>query len=176
MGKKKPAKFPNQPLVTGDDGVIRFRENRIISKLVEVARKSGFGLNEIAIDLARNCYEPWESAQLTQLIGYSVSGWGDLPVVQENYSKRLAKLDKKVNKLSGKWEEKQRVEEPAEDASSVDMDRCPVCDSPSEGSCRCPRSDSSCANGHEWHLCFPCHKIVLSGSDHKLDITACTCL
>lgn len=66
---------PLQPLVTDDSGVLRFRANAIIRWAVDNRR---LDLNEIAClpgipDVDR--------CQLAQLIGYSVSGYGDLSYV-----------------------------------------------------------------------------------------------
>lgn len=60
-----------QPLVLDDNGVIRFRENRIINLLLE---GGPFDLNQIAL----MAFTDQERQQLAQLIGYSVSGYGDL--------------------------------------------------------------------------------------------------
>jgi len=60
-----------QPLVLDDDGVIRFRENRLIRLLLEAGP---FDLNQIAL----MAFSDQERQQLAQLIGYSVSGYGDL--------------------------------------------------------------------------------------------------
>ncbi len=54
------------------------------------------------------------------------------------------------------------------------MNLCPVCQKPAKMTCKCPRLDSTCENGHEWHYC-PVHhdKVNLGHSDHaKSD---CTC-
>jgi len=64
------AKHPMQPLVlTGV--VIRFKENAIVRYLVSYG---GIDLNKIA---TMN-FEREDREQLAQLIGYSVSGFGDL--------------------------------------------------------------------------------------------------
>jgi len=55
------------------------------------------------------------------------------------------------------------------------FDYCPICNAPYQISCRCPRSDRICENGHEWHMCVIHNKIVLGESDHSLSINVCTC-
>lgn len=66
---------PMQPLVVGKHGVVRFKENRIVSAVLDVSYSKGyFGLNQIAC----GDYTPEERMQFAQLIGYSVSGYGDL--------------------------------------------------------------------------------------------------
>ena len=51
-----------------DDGQPRFRENALVRKLL-----NSYGMNNLVGEGSR---EDW--AQLAQLIGYSVSGYGDL--------------------------------------------------------------------------------------------------
>ena len=52
---------------------------------------------------------------------------------------------------------------------------CPICDSEVVGSCRCPRSDSECENGHSFHICVK-HQVYVRGqSDHSTDTFSCTC-
>lgn len=60
-----------QNIIKDDNGVIRFQENLIVSHLVKAYPG---GLNALAEKEFSN--EDWE--QLAQLIGYSVSGFGDL--------------------------------------------------------------------------------------------------
>ena len=64
-----------QPLVLDDAGVIRFRENRIIRLLLDAGP---FDLNQIAL----MAFSDQERQLLAQLIGYSVSGYGDLPYAE----------------------------------------------------------------------------------------------
>lgn len=68
-------KHPLQPLQMVN-GVLRFKENKIVSKLLEVASAHGCGLNELArMDFS---HDDWQ--QLRQLIGYSHSG---IPAMDE---------------------------------------------------------------------------------------------
>jgi hypothetical protein len=53
---------------------------------------------------------------------------------------------------------------------------CPVCQASIKASCRCMRADRICTNGHEWHTCLVHQKIVVGGSNHSLNLRACTCL
>lgn len=76
------AKLPNQPIVWAPDGVIRFQANRIVGKLYDMASNGyRYDLNAIAIDAAHGAYTREEQSQFAQLIGYSVSGFGDLSYV-----------------------------------------------------------------------------------------------
>lgn len=67
---------PMQPLVRDDHGVVRFQENAIVRFLLDAGP---FDLNQ----LASMNFSDADQAQLAQLTGYSVSGWGDLPHVTE---------------------------------------------------------------------------------------------
>lgn len=59
---------------------------------------------------------------------------------------------------------------------AVDIETCPVCHTKRTGSCKCFRSDSTCKNGHEWHLCTIHNTIVMGHSDHSIGIMTCTCI
>lgn len=65
---------PMQPVVIAPDGVIRFKQNKIVRHLLDFASPLGCGLNE----LAREDFSQEDRMQLAQLIGYSVSGYGEL--------------------------------------------------------------------------------------------------
>ena len=65
---------PIQPFITDKHGTLRFKENRIVSDILDFATMHGFGLNEIA----SKEYSVEDRQQLAQLIGYSLSGYGDL--------------------------------------------------------------------------------------------------
>jgi hypothetical protein len=65
---------PMQPIVFAEHGVIRFKQNAIVRHLLDYASSRGCSLNE----LARMDFSDDDRMQLAQLIGYSVSGYGDL--------------------------------------------------------------------------------------------------
>ena len=65
---------PMQPVVIAGDGVARFKQNPIVRHLLDFASPLGCGLN----DLGRMDFNDEDRMQLAQLIGYSVSGYGDL--------------------------------------------------------------------------------------------------
>lgn len=77
---------PTQPVATAADGVTRFKANKIVRDLLDFASKHGFDLNQIAI---RN-YPEEDEVQFAQLIGYSVSGFGDLSYVSDEAYTRAA--------------------------------------------------------------------------------------
>lgn len=62
---------PMQPLVRDPEGVIRFRANEIVRFLLDAGP---FDMNA----LARMPFSDEDQEQFAQLIGYSVSGFGDL--------------------------------------------------------------------------------------------------
>lgn len=64
---------PMQPVVIDKDGVARFQENPIVRWLLDIAMPYA-NLNTID---AMN-FSDEDRSQLAQLIGYSVSGYGDL--------------------------------------------------------------------------------------------------
>lgn len=67
-------KHPIQPVVENKHGTWRFKENAIVSHLLEHGQKTGCGLNEIACMK----FDQDDRSQFAQLIGYSLSGYGDL--------------------------------------------------------------------------------------------------
>lgn len=84
---------PMQPIEVVD-GVVRFRRNHLVRYLLD--QKGGVNLNNLAM-LPNIPAE--DRMQLAQLIGYSVSGYGDL-----NYAskKSIAEVDKIAAKLLSK--------------------------------------------------------------------------
>lgn len=65
-------KNPIQPIVLDEHGVVCFKANKIVDYLL---KNGGIDLNRLALlDFTDNDRE-----QFAQLIGYSVSGFGDLP-------------------------------------------------------------------------------------------------
>lgn len=68
------SKNPMQPVILAADGVVRFKENKIVAYLLQFAEDRGVDLNQIVMmDFGDDDY-----SQLMQLIGYSVSGYGNL--------------------------------------------------------------------------------------------------
>lgn len=86
-------RHPMQPIVIADDGIIRFKRNRAVRFLLDEATAGRpCDLNRIAFqEFPREDME-----QLAQLVGYSVSGFGDL-----SYAKKstVRKADKIADKL-----------------------------------------------------------------------------
>lgn len=72
------ATMPMQPVVMVE-GVIRFKANEIVKRVLEHSERHGFDLHE----LSGLEFTAEERMQFVQLLGYSVSGYGDLPYVSE---------------------------------------------------------------------------------------------
>lgn len=71
---------PIQPLVRDEHGTLRFKSNAIVRYLLD---HGGIGLN--ALSMMDFSVEDWD--QFAQLIGYSLSGFGDLSYVsQDSYA------------------------------------------------------------------------------------------
>lgn len=70
-------RHPIQPVVVDASGVARFRENAIVRYLLE---NGAFGMNEIA----SLPFDREDREQFAQLIGYSLSGIGDLSYVSSD--------------------------------------------------------------------------------------------
>lgn len=72
-------KHPIQPIGWDENGVIRFKRNAIVDYLLEECLMlGGTDLNQIHIDVQTGRFSVEDQIQLMQLIGYSVSGFGDL--------------------------------------------------------------------------------------------------
>lgn len=70
------SKHPVQPLELDAHGTLRFKENKIVRYLLD---NGGINLN----DLARLEFSREDREQFAQLIGYSLSGFGDLGYVTD---------------------------------------------------------------------------------------------
>ncbi len=80
---------PIQPIKFDDDGVARFKENAIVRVLLDTGK---LDLNDIACMK----FSQTDRDQFNQLIGYSVSGYGDLSNVSEE---SVTVADKQVEAL-----------------------------------------------------------------------------
>jgi len=92
-----------QPIVIAKDGYVRFQENKLVSHLLDWASERGCSLNELA-RLDGIPRSDWE--QFAQLIGYSISGFGELSYVSDAaYDKARARVDK-IDKITKKQQPK----------------------------------------------------------------------
>ncbi len=90
---KRPRQpHPMQPIVMATDKVIRFQANAIVRWLLDVG---GMDMNTIA----QTSFAREDREQFAQLIGYSVSGYGELPYVRRAV---LAKADRIADALVSK--------------------------------------------------------------------------
>lgn len=81
----KRHRHPMQEVVIAKDGIVRFRENAIVRFLLDNGPNN---LNKIAMmDFSKDDRE-----QLAQLIGYSISGYGDLPYISDKSYSEAAEL------------------------------------------------------------------------------------
>ena len=94
MDKSKPttpAHHPTQPLYVDKDGILRFRPNILVRYLLDAAGQGQrIDMNALAILPGVSAEE---HAHFAQLIGYSVSGWGDISFVNEGCSEWLEEVD-----------------------------------------------------------------------------------
>ena len=74
--KRNKLKHPTQPLGHDEDGVLRFKPNRIVRFLLDMGP---FDMNKLAImDFSRE-----DRIQFAQLIGYSQAGFDELSYVSD---------------------------------------------------------------------------------------------
>lgn len=85
-------RHPMQPVVIAADQVVRFKDNQIVQDMLELCRKHGFDLNEMAM----RDYSKDDRSQLMQLIGYSVSSYGSLSCAR---AKHVMRADQKAADL-----------------------------------------------------------------------------
>jgi hypothetical protein len=94
----KHAKHPIQPLEKDKDGRLRFKENAIVRYLLDN------GPNDMN-KLATMPFSQEDRQQFAQLIGYSLSGYGELSYVSDDAYKAAAEMAQ-----SGKSDKDARIE------------------------------------------------------------------
>lgn len=87
------AKHPIQPLILDDNGVLRFKKNEIVRHLLDWATEGGLDLNKIAAMRFSN----EDRQQFSQLIGYSLGGYGDLSYVDDDAYEAASAMEKADN-------------------------------------------------------------------------------
>jgi hypothetical protein len=70
-------KHPIQPIAFDADGTVRFVKNHIVRFLLDQYKP---GLNDLAVRFGSSDDNKADYEQLMMLIGYSVSGFGDLEI------------------------------------------------------------------------------------------------
>lgn len=100
--KLKDLKHPRQPIGWDDHGVIRFKRNAIVDWMLEKGRIGAkFDLNEISMMVHKGLFSVEDYVQLDQLIGYSVSGFGDLSHVPKEEVDACDEIAHEVSKRKG---------------------------------------------------------------------------
>ena len=74
---------PIQPLEKDPNGVLRFKENKIVRFLLD---NGGYDMNQIAT----MSFSKEDREQFAQLIGYSLCGFGDLSYVSDETYERAS--------------------------------------------------------------------------------------
>ena len=86
-----PTSYPMQPVYLDKDGVARFKANAVVDWLF---RSNGMDLNRIPTD----ALDVGDVEVFWQMLGYSVSGYGDLSFVRDE---TVARADAEVEILIG---------------------------------------------------------------------------
>jgi hypothetical protein len=88
---------PLQEIYKDRHGALRFRENKMVSALLDWASSRGMSLNEMALmDFSKE-----DRQQFAQLIGYSLSGYSELSYVTDKAYERAERAAKaKVRRSS----------------------------------------------------------------------------
>lgn len=73
-------KHPVQPIVLDEKGTPRFKGNKIVEWLFNTGK---LNLNDVSVLVHQGKLPLEDYVQLTQLLGYSTSGWGDLSTSPE---------------------------------------------------------------------------------------------
>jgi len=76
----KITKHPRQPIELDERGTVRFKRNHIVDFLVRDMRP-GYDMNTISMKVHNGEFSNEDYVQFCQLIGYSVSGYGDLSMI-----------------------------------------------------------------------------------------------
>jgi len=82
---------PTQPLELDEHGVMRFKQNSIVRMLLDSHPSQDLR----SIKVFGN-FPPEDCKQLMQLIGYSVSGYGDLDIAPDEEIEQLDELTAKM--------------------------------------------------------------------------------
>lgn len=98
---------PIQPLSKDEHGTLRFKKNKIVEFLLE---HGGFDMNSIAsMDFSNE-----DRQQFAQLIGYSLSGYGELSYVDDDAYSTAAEM-----KESGLTEDKAKIKVLEEELAAI---------------------------------------------------------
>jgi len=100
------SKHPTQPLVVDENGVVRFKRNEVVRYMLD---HPGTDLNVLGREVELGRLPVADYMQLMQLIGYSVSGYGDCAYSSEHevWRKHADKIDAKAELLWNAWKAEQ---------------------------------------------------------------------
>ncbi len=88
-------KHPMQPVELCDGGIVRFKENKIITFMLDAGTNAKFFDLNIIAEMG---FSAEDRMQLAQLIGYSISGYADLSYVSdESYEEAKIQVQKLEN-------------------------------------------------------------------------------
>ncbi len=79
-----------QPIEKDRHGVLRFKRNEIVKRLLEFGERHGHDMNHIAL----GDFTDEDRRQFAQLVGYSVSGYASLPYVRPEDADQAALVAK----------------------------------------------------------------------------------
>ena len=89
---------PIQPIIKDPNGVVRFQRNKIVAFLLD---NGPFDLNQLAM----MDFSPEDRRQFAQLIGYSLSGYGELSYVDdETYMTAEAMAEQEITETQARIE------------------------------------------------------------------------
>ena len=91
--KESHLKNPMQPVCLDRHGVVRFKPNAIVKYLLD---HGSLDLNDIGRACAENGISQSDQEQFAQLIGYSVSGFGELSYVSKKTWRKAEQRAKKA--------------------------------------------------------------------------------
>ena len=80
---------PMQPIGRDADGIVRFKENKIMRHLM---MRGKVDINELSLMVNEGMITCEDFTQLMQLIGYSVSGYGELSSSPEHLVEEADRL------------------------------------------------------------------------------------
>lgn len=83
---EKPVRQPMQPIIVDENGVARFKKNKMVADLMD--RVAPAVENWMRKEVIDGRYTREDYTQLMQLVGYSVAGFGDLDLVDKDATAR----------------------------------------------------------------------------------------
>lgn len=96
------SEHPTQPLVVDEHGVVRFKRNEVVRYMLD---HYDISLTHLAVEVQLGHLPEADYMQLMQLLGYSVSGYGDLAYSgdSEAWREHADKMDAEAATLWMVW-------------------------------------------------------------------------